>query len=44
MTYELTKGDRFNLSKEVPDFNKLAIALGWQVNQTGQNYDMERRK
>ena len=41
MTYELTKGDRFNLSKEVPDFNKLAIALGWQVNQTGQNYDID---
>lgn len=41
MTCELTKGDRFNLSKEVPDFNKLAIALGWQVNQTGQNYDID---
>jgi uncharacterized protein YjbI with pentapeptide repeats/stress response protein SCP2 len=41
MTIELTKGDRFNLSKEAPDFNKIAIALGWQVSQTSQNYDID---
>jgi uncharacterized protein YjbI with pentapeptide repeats/stress response protein SCP2 len=41
MAYELTKGDRFNLSKEVPNFHQLAIALGWQVNQTGQKYDID---
>ena len=41
MSIELTKGDRFNLSKEVPDFNKVAIALGWQVSQTAQNYDID---
>jgi len=41
MTYELTKGDRFNLSKEVPNFHQLAIALGWQVNQTGKSYDID---
>ncbi|TAH31405.1 MAG: TerD family protein, partial [Oscillatoriales cyanobacterium] len=41
MTIELTKGDRFNLSKEAPDFNKVAIALGWQVSQTAQNYDID---
>jgi stress response protein SCP2 len=34
MSITLTKGERFNLSKEVPNFQKLAIALGWQVNQT----------
>ncbi|WP_293331765.1 pentapeptide repeat-containing protein [Microcoleus sp. CAWBG58] len=41
MTIELTKGERFNLSKESPDFNKIAIALGWQVSQTAQNYDID---
>jgi uncharacterized protein YjbI with pentapeptide repeats/stress response protein SCP2 len=41
MSIELTKGDRFNLSKEAPDFNKVAIALGWQVSQTAQNYDID---
>lgn len=41
MSIELTKGDRFNLSKEAPDFKKVAIALGWQVSQTAQNYDID---
>ncbi|WP_293121965.1 TerD family protein [Microcoleus sp. bin38.metabat.b11b12b14.051] len=41
MSIELTKGDRFNISKEAPDFNKIAIALGWQVSQTAQNYDID---
>ena len=41
MSIELTKGDRFNLSKEAPDFNKVAIALGWQVSQTAQNCDID---
>ncbi len=41
MSIELTKGERFNLSKESPDFNKVAIALGWQVSQTAQNYDID---
>ncbi|WP_293353848.1 MULTISPECIES: pentapeptide repeat-containing protein [unclassified Microcoleus] len=41
MTIELTKGERFNLSKESPDFNKIAIALGWQVSQTAQNCDID---
>lgn len=41
MSIELTKGDRFNLSKEAPNFNKVAIALGWQVSQTAQNYDID---
>ncbi|TAF70623.1 MAG: TerD family protein [Oscillatoriales cyanobacterium] len=41
MSIELTKGERFNLSQEVPNFNKLAIALGWQVSQTAQNCDID---
>ncbi len=41
MTIELTKGERFNLSKEAPDFTKIAIALGWQVSQTAQNCDID---
>ncbi|MEG3976777.1 pentapeptide repeat-containing protein [Microcoleus sp. herbarium8] len=41
MSIELTKGDRFNLSKEAPDFKKVAIALGWQVSQTAQNCDID---
>jgi len=41
MSIELTKGERFNLSKETPDFKKVAIALGWQVSQTAQNYDID---
>ena len=41
MSIELTKGERFNLSQKVPNFNKLAIALGWQVSQTAQNCDID---
>ena len=41
MSIELTKGERFNLSQEVPNFNKLTIALGWQVSQTAQNCDID---
>lgn len=41
MSIELTKGERFNLSQEVPNFNKLAIALGWQISQTAQNCDID---
>ncbi|MCY7381090.1 MAG: TerD family protein [Microcoleus sp. CAN_BIN18] len=41
MSIELTKGERFNLSQEVPNFNKLAIALGWEVSQTAQNCDID---
>ncbi len=41
MSIELTKGERFNLSEKVPNFNKLAIALGWQVSQTAQNCDID---
>ncbi len=41
MSIELTKGERFNLSQEAPDFNKVAIALGWEVSQTAQNCDID---
>ncbi|MEG3902354.1 pentapeptide repeat-containing protein [Microcoleus sp. B4-C5] len=41
MSIELTKGERFNLSKESPNFSKIAIALGWQVSQTAQNCDID---
>lgn len=38
MEIELTKGGRFNVSKEAPDLKKVAIGLGWKVNQNGQSY------
>lgn len=41
MSIELTKGERFNLSKETPNFSKIAIALGWQVSQTAENCDID---
>lgn len=41
MGIQLTKGGRFNLSKEAPDLKKVAIALGWQVSQSGQSYDID---
>jgi stress response protein SCP2 len=41
MSIKLAKGERFNLSKETPDFNKIAIALGWQVSETAQNCDID---
>ncbi|MEG3894136.1 MULTISPECIES: pentapeptide repeat-containing protein [unclassified Microcoleus] len=41
MSIELTKGERFNLSKETPNLSKIAIALGWQVSQTAQNCDID---
>lgn len=41
MEIELTKGGRFNVSKEAPDLKKVAIGLGWKVNQNGQSYDVD---
>ncbi len=41
MEIELSKGGRFNLSKEAPNLRKVAIGLGWQVNQAGQSYDID---
>jgi tellurite resistance protein TerA len=41
MEIELSKGSRFNLSKEAPNLKKVAIGLGWQINQGGQTYDID---
>lgn len=41
MEIELTKGGRFNISKEAPDLKRVAIGLGWEVNQNGQSYDVD---
>ncbi|MCF2150633.1 TerD family protein [Desmonostoc muscorum LEGE 12446] len=41
MEIELSKGGRFNLSQEAPNLKKVAIGLGWQVNQAGQTYDID---
>ena len=41
MAVELTKGSRFNLSKEAPNINTITINLGWQVSETEQNYDID---
>ena len=41
MAMQLSKGERFNISKEAPDLKKIAIALGWQVTEAGQSYDID---
>jgi stress response protein SCP2 len=41
MGIQLTKGDRFNLSKEAPNLNKVGIGLGWEVSDTAQSYDID---
>ncbi len=41
MEIELSKGGRFNLSQEAPSLKKVAIGLGWQVNQAGETYDID---
>jgi stress response protein SCP2 len=41
MSIELTKGERFNLSQETPNFSKIAIALGWQASQTAEYCDVD---
>ncbi|WP_242729071.1 TerD family protein [Microcoleus vaginatus] len=38
---QLSKGERFNLSKEAPGLKKMAIALGWQVTEAGQSYEID---
>jgi tellurium resistance protein TerD len=40
MAMQLSKGERFNISKETPDLKKMAIALGWQVTEAGQSYEI----
>ncbi|MGQ4647293.1 VWA domain-containing protein [Lyngbya aestuarii] len=41
MGTELIKGSRFNLFQEAPDLKKINISLGWEVSDTGQNYDID---
>ncbi|PHJ58390.1 hypothetical protein VF14_29920 [Nostoc linckia z18] len=41
MEIELSKGGRFNLSQEAPSLKKVAIGLGWQINQAGETYDID---
>ncbi|MEG4196923.1 TerD family protein [Microcoleus sp. Pol12A5] len=38
---QLSKGERFNISKEAPGLKKMAIALGCQVTETGQSYEID---
>ncbi|MBE9094584.1 TerD family protein [Tychonema sp. LEGE 07203] len=41
MAIQLSKGERFNISQAAPDLKKMAIALGWQLTETGQNYEID---
>ncbi|MEG4118082.1 TerD family protein [Microcoleus sp. N9_B4] len=41
MAMQLSKGERFNISKEAPGIKKMAIALGWQVTEAGQSYEID---
>jgi tellurium resistance protein TerD len=41
MAMQLSKGERFNLSQAAPDLKKMAIALGWQVAEAGQSYEID---
>jgi len=41
MAMQLSKGERFNISKEAPGLKKMAIALGWLVTEAGQSYEID---
>jgi tellurium resistance protein TerD len=41
MAMQLSKGERFNISKEAPGLKKMAIGLGWQVTEAGQSYKID---
>jgi len=41
MGIQLTKGERFNLSKVAPDLKQVAIGLGWEASLVGQSYDLD---
>ena len=38
---QLSKGERFNISKEAPGLKKMAIGLGWQLTEAGQSYEID---
>ncbi|MEG4800849.1 TerD family protein [Microcoleus sp. ARI1-A2] len=41
MAMQLSKGQSFNISQEAPVIKKMAIALGWQVTEAGQSYEID---
>jgi tellurium resistance protein TerD len=43
MSISLIKGDRINLSKELPNLNKIGVGLGWEANHTdtGHAFDLD---
>jgi tellurium resistance protein TerD len=43
MGFNLSKGERFNLSKEVPGLTKVKIGLGWDPNEEpgGPEFDLD---
>jgi len=41
MGIQLSKGERFNFFQESPNSQKLSIALGWEMNQTTDNCEMD---
>lgn len=43
MEFNLTKGDRFNLSKGAPGLTKVRIGMGWDPNQQpgGPDFDLD---
>jgi stress response protein SCP2 len=41
MGIQLSKGERFNFFQESPNLQKLSVALGWEMNQTTDNCEMD---
>ncbi|MEG4629597.1 TerD family protein [Microcoleus sp. AR_TQ3_B6] len=41
MARQLSKGERFNISKEAPGLKKMAIGLGWKVTEAAQSYEID---
>jgi len=43
MSINLNKGGRVNLTKEVPNLNKIKMGLGWDTNRsdTGSSFDLD---
>ena len=41
MGIQLSKGERFNLFQEDANLQKVSVALGWQMNQTTQSYEID---
>lgn len=41
MTINLEKGGRVDLTKGNPGLNKLMVGLGWDVNDSGEDFDLD---